>query len=126
MSLDPRQTVAAVIDVWNGGSAHGLGRLLAPGYRGHMLGVPVGERDAAGYADAIDRFRTANPGVAFRIVEQFAAGDRSVSRLEARRPGSDSGADSVSEGINIARFDEEGRLAEEWAIWSPWLDHAPR
>lgn len=117
-----RRTAAAVIDMWNGSAADGLERLLAPGYRGHMLGVPGGERVAAGYAEAIRRFRAANPGVAFRVIEQFEVGDRSVSRLEARRPGADVGATLVSQGINISRFDDDGRLAEEWAIWSAWLE----
>ena len=122
MTHDARSTVAAVIAIWNGGRLDGLEPLLAPGYRGHMLGVRGGERVAAEYAETIDRFRTANPGVAFRIVEQFDAGDRLVSRLEAIRPATDANATSVSEGINISRFDHEGRLAEEWAIWSAWLD----
>ncbi len=122
MSLDVRQTLAAVLGIWNGAKADRLERLLAPGYRGHMLGVPGAERDGAGYAEAIHRFRAANPGVVFDIVEQFDARDRCVSRLEARRPGVATGASFVSQGINIARFDEHGRLSEEWAIWSPWLE----
>ena len=122
MSLDVRQTVAAVIRVWNGAKTDRLERLLAPSYRGHVLGVPGGERDGAGYAEAIHRFRVANPGVVFQIVEQFETGDRCVSRLEARRPGVETGSAFVSQGINIARFDEHGRLAQEWAIWSPWLE----
>jgi hypothetical protein len=87
-----------------------------------MLGVRGGERVGADYAEAVSRFRSANPGVAFRVVEQFEAGDRSVSRLEARRPGTDLGAPLLSQGINISRFDDDGRLAEEWAIWSAWLE----
>lgn len=122
MTLDVRQTVAAVIGVWNGATVDQLEPLLASSYRGHLLGVPGADRDAAGYADAIGRYRTANPGVVFHIVEQFSAGDRCVSRLEARRPAADTGAGFVSQGINIARFDDLGRLAEEWAIWSAWLD----
>jgi hypothetical protein len=123
-TADVRSTVAAVIEIWNGATADGLEGLLAPGYRGHMLGVGADDRLAAGYADAIARFRTANPGVAFRVIDQFAAADRCVTRLEATRPGTGSNASSVSQGINISRFDDEGRLAEEWAIWSPWLDAA--
>ena len=122
MRIDARQTVAAVMGMWNGAAKDRLERLLAPGYRGHMLGVPGGERDAAGYAEAIDRFRSANAGVEVRIIEQFDAGDRCVSRLEARRPNADTRMSSTSLGLNIARFDDDGRLAEEWAIWSAWQD----
>ena len=122
MTIDASETVAAVIGMWNGAAKDRLDDLLASGYRGHMFGVPGGERDAAGYAHAIDRFRAANPGVEIRIVEQFGAGDRTVSRLEARRPNPDSGTTATSQGMNISRFDGEGRLAEEWAIWTPWLE----
>lgn len=122
MTLDARQTLASVLGMWNGAANDHLEQLLAPGYRGHMLGVPGGERDAAGYAPAIERFRIANPGVEVRVIEQFDAGDRFVTRLEARRPNADARTTSTSLGINIARLDHEGRLAEEWAIWSAWLD----
>ena len=85
MTLDARQVVAAVVDAWNGASTDRLGSLLAPAYRGHMLGAPNGERDAAAYPAAIGGFRDRFPGVEFRVVEQLDAGDRLVSRLEARR-----------------------------------------
>jgi SnoaL-like domain len=120
MSTDPRQTIAAVIDIWNGQPTDRLPPLLTPGYRGHMLGVANGERGDAGYAAAIERYRDANPGVVFSIVDQFNAGDRWVSRLEAHRPAAGEIAESICDGINISRLAPDGRLAEEWAIWSPW------
>jgi len=116
-------TLAAVIAMWNGAGLEHLEELLDPGYRGHMLGVPGGERVAAGYADVIRRFRAANAGVSFRVVEQLDAGDRCVSRLEATRPGADGQA--VSHGMNISRFNDAGRLLEEWAIWSGWQEATP-
>jgi hypothetical protein len=122
MTFDRRATLAAVVDIWNGAAADGLEQLLAPGYRGHVLGIQGGERGAAAYAGVIGRFRTANPGVTFHVIEQIDAGDRCVSRLEATRPGSGTAAAASSQGMNISRFDHEGRLAEEWAIWSAWLD----
>jgi hypothetical protein len=124
VTIDVRETIAAVLDVWNGGAAERLDELLAPGYCGHMLGVPGGERDAAAYPGSIGRFRAGFPGVEFGVLEQIVTGDRCVSRLEAHRPGASPGASFVSLGINIARFDPDGRLAEEWAIWSPWVDGA--
>src|SRR5829696_3036936 len=114
MTVDARSTVAAVIEMWNGATTDGLEELLVPDYHGHILGVRAGDRVAADYARAIARFRTANPGVAFRVIDQFDAGDRWVTRLEATRPATRGNACSVSEGINISRFDDEGRLAEEW------------
>lgn len=124
MKVEPATTTAAVIDVWNGAPVDRLQGLLAPDYRGHMLHVSDGERDAAAYPGLIQQYRFANPGTTFRIVEQLAVGVRLVTRLEARRVDEVSRAASVSRGINISRFDAQGRLAEEWAIWSSWLDES--
>ena len=87
-----------------------------------MLHLSGGERDAAAYPRAIEQFRATNPGTSFSIVEHVVAGDRVVIRLEARRDPDLSGDGRMSRGINISRFDTEGRLAEEWAIWTPWLE----
>ena len=122
MTTDDAATLAAVLDVWNGAPVAGLRDLLAPGYRGHMLHVLDGDRDAATYPGVIERYRTANPGTTFRVTEQLVAGDRLVSRIEARRIELDTGTARLARGINISRFDPDGRLAEEWAIWSAWLD----
>jgi len=117
-----RTTMAAVLAMWNGAPTAGLAELLGPTYRGHVLGVPNGERDGAAYPVAIARYRQAFPDVAFSVVEQFDAGDRLVTRLEARRAGEGAGPSSVSNGMNISRFDASGLLDEEWAIWSAWQD----
>jgi len=127
MDVEPAATVAAVIDVWNGAPVDRLDGLLTPDYRGHMLHVSDGERDAAAYPRLIEQYRSANPSTTFRIVEQIDAGDRLVTRLEARRGVEASRTKLVSRGINISRFDAHGRLAEEWAIWSAWMDEpSPR
>jgi len=122
MSEATRATMAAVLAMWNGASTDGLASLLAPTYRGHVLGIPGGERDGAGYPGSINRYREAFPGVAFAVVEQFDAGDRLVTRLEARRPDAPGGPSTISHGMNVSRFDEEGRLDEEWAMWSGWQE----
>lgn len=122
MTAADRSTMFAVLEMWNGAATDGLPDLLAPTYRGHMLGVPGGERDAAAYPESIARYRSAFPDVEFRVVEQFDAGNRLVTRLEARRATTSDGATSISHGMNIARFEPEARLAEEWAIWSTWQD----
>jgi hypothetical protein len=120
--LDHVATAATIIDVWNGAPSERLRDVLAPGYRGHMLHLADGERDAEGYPHLVDQYRSANPGARFHVVEQVASEDGLVSRLEARRVDPSSGQVTVARGINISRFDPEGRLAEEWAIWSTWLD----
>jgi hypothetical protein len=112
----------AVLEMWNGATTEGLPALLAAAYRGHMLGVPNGERDAAAYPVSIARYRAAFPDVEFQVVEQFDAGDRLVTRLQARRRVTGDLPASISHGMNIARFEPDARLAEEWAIWSAWQD----
>ncbi len=118
MKVEPAATIAAVIEVWNGVPVDRLQGLLAPDYRGHMLHVSDGERDAAAYPGLIQQYRSANLGTTFRIVEQLAVGVRWVTRLEGRRADEASRAAPASRGINLSRFDAQGRSAEEWAIWS--------
>ena len=120
MTAAARETMAAVLAMWNGASTDALPRLLAPTYRGHVLGVPNGERDGAAYPAAIARYRHAFPGVVFAVVEQFDAGDRLVTRLQAHRTSGEDGHASVSHGMNFSRFDKADRLDEEWAVWSAW------
>ena len=45
----------AVLEMWNGATTDDLPTLLAPTYRGHMLGAPDGERDAAAYPATVAR-----------------------------------------------------------------------
>ena len=125
MTTDPSSTFAALLDIWNGAPVEGLRDLLAPGYRGYMLHSLDGERDAAEYPGVIERYRAANPGTVFRVVDRLVAGDRVVSRLEAHRPDPAPGAVLTARGINISRLENDGRLAEEWAIWSSWLEERP-
>lgn len=125
LSLAPRQgTFAKLLDIWNGASIDGMTGLLASGYRGHMLHMVAGERDAAAYPAWITRYREANPGATFVIAEQFVADDRLVTRLIATRSDPVSARPLVANGLNLSRYESDGRLAEEWAIWSPWLDAA--
>ena len=122
MNLDPAATAATVIEVWNGAPVERLRDVLTSDYRGHMLHLKDGHRDAAAYPGLITQYRAANPGTVFQIVDQMADGTRLVSRLEARRSDGSSGEAWVASGINISHFDTQGRLAEEWAIWSSWMD----
>ena len=47
-----------------------------------------------------------------------------VSRLERGEIDPSTARANRIRGINISRFDARGRLAEEWAIWSVWLDES--
>ena len=115
--------VDQLLEIWNGASTGTLASLLADNYRGHMLHLPDGERDATEYAAWIRAYRELNPNVTFEIIEQFSAADRVVSRLRATRGSLGSGL-QTTHGINISRLDGDGRIAEEWALWSAWSTQA--
>ena len=116
---------AEVIDIWSGRRPPASIRaLITDDYVGHMLHLEVGERSADEYRDWIERYRREQPGTEFEVVAQTVAGDRIWSRLVASR--SDG---AVAHGMNQSRV-QDGKLAEEWAIWSSWrptheypLDH---
>lgn len=103
-----------LVDVWSNGHPSDILTLITPDYIGHMLHLEHGQRTAAEYPGWIQSFRGANPKARFRIHDQSASGDRLWTRLQATR---EDGA--VSNGMNISRF-ADGRIAEEWAIWSGW------
>lgn len=113
--------VQLLLDIWNGGPADVLPTLISDDYRGHMLHLPSGERDAAQYGDRIRDYRASNPNARFERVEWFDAGDRVLTRLRATRHEVELGL-QFANGINISRIDVDGRIAEEWAIWTGWMD----
>jgi hypothetical protein len=49
--------------------------------------------------------------VRFTVTEQIAVGDRVATRLSAVR-----GDEELAVGMNFSRW-QDGRLAEEWALW---------
>jgi predicted SnoaL-like aldol condensation-catalyzing enzyme len=109
--------VGRVAEIWQSGEVDRLGELLTDDYVGHMLGA--GERHGvAEYADTIRRVRAAGPPPAFENLDQFADGDKVCTRVKSTRTGAD-GAVEVAYGVNISRY-EGGKLAEEWAIWTPF------
>ncbi len=87
--------------------------MLAPGYAGHIRGNVSEERDADALVDSIADFRRSLPGVRFTATEQVVAGDRVATRLSAAR-----GDEELAVGMNFSRW-QDGRLAEEWALWEP-------
>jgi predicted ester cyclase len=104
----------SLLSVWNGSDSEQLSDLITNDYRGHMLHLADGERTSSGYADWIRDYRLANPGATFLVEDQTSEGDRLWTRLRAHLPGG-----AVAHGFNISRF-EGRRIAEEWALWSPW------
>jgi hypothetical protein len=105
----------ALLFAWNDGDPERVHDLITADYRGHMLHLAQGERSGADYPEWIRNYRLANPGALFGVVDQSSSGDKLWTRLIARLPNGD-----VAHGVNISRFDGD-RIAEEWAVWSPWL-----
>lgn len=109
-----------LLGIWSAGHTPAVLDLLSPDYVGHMLHLESGERSRSEYPQWIESYRGQNPGVRFDVVDQFDAGDRLVSRVEARRVTGD-GKALIAYGMNISRFAGDV-IAEEWAIWTPWRD----
>ena len=87
-----------------------LDSLLAPSYRGHLGSR---SRDAATLKQDIVAYRERTPDVRFRPEHQFGDGDYLATRLTAT-----AGGRTIC-GLNVSRW-EDGRLAEEWAVWEPF------
>lgn len=105
---DHSETFSQLLAVWNGeADLAELDTLFAPGYRGHLGSR---SRDAASVKRDIAAYREQTPGVRFHPEHQFADGDYLATRLTAT-----AGGQTIC-GMNISRW-EDGRLAEEWAIW---------
>ena len=108
-------TFAALLDAWNDGPTERFLELISDDYVGHMLHLAGGERTAQEYPGWIRRYRATSPGVLFVVAEQSPVADRLWTRLEARLPDGRS-----AQGMNVSRFVGD-LIAEEWAVWSPWL-----
>jgi len=104
-----------LLAIWNGSDPDAVRGLVTTGYRGHMLSVVPGERTALEYPGWIGAYHAANPGARFVVVDQSSGPDRLWTRLEASLPDG-----RVAHGMNVSRF-EGDLIAEEWAVWSPWL-----
>jgi hypothetical protein len=104
-----------LLEIWNDGDPEAVRALVTTDYVGHMLHLPASERTAEEYPGWIRRYRAANSGARFVVADQSAAADRLWTRVEARLPDG-----RVAHGMNVSRFEGE-LIAEEWAVWSPWL-----
>lgn len=77
----------------------------------------MGRRDLARLKDDIRAYRAAAPGTVFRVEHQFGDGSGNLAtRLSAQTDDAGASRRPVVAGLNISRWDD-GRLAEEWAVW---------
>ncbi|MDX6273187.1 MAG: SnoaL-like polyketide cyclase [Frankiales bacterium] len=111
MTRTPTETWAAYLEVWNGfRPLTELDALLADEYAGQVGSLL---QDKAALRSRIDVYRTAHPTARFEVLDQFAAGDRLVTRLQVTGL---SGQEHPLLGINVG-LHRESRLAQEWAVW---------
>lgn len=103
-----------MLAVWTGSAdLANLDALVTPDYVGF---IGSRRRDLARLKTDIEAYRTAAPGVAFSIEQQFRNGDDLATRLTAHRVDAAHPNGETIRGPNISRW-QNGLLAEEWAIW---------
>jgi steroid delta-isomerase-like uncharacterized protein len=85
----------------------------------------MGDQDLDGVKQSISAYRNAFPDLSFRIDEMFEAGDKVVMRWTAQGTFENEfmglaptheGGEPVH-GINIDRFDDDGKIVETWGQW---------
>lgn len=107
--------VRQVLAAWSTGDWAALQPLLAPGY--HATSDGVGG-DRGELRRRFDTFHQAWAGAHFDIDEQFAIGERIVTRLTATLTEAGTGRTVRYSGLDISRV-VEGRLIDHWDSWEP-------
>jgi steroid delta-isomerase-like uncharacterized protein len=110
-------------EAWSQGQLAVIDEVVAPAYLYHepALGEISGRE---GLKQTIMAYRAAYPDLNFTIEELIAEGDLVAMRWTAAGTHQGelmgipaTGLATTSVGINIARFDTEGRIVEEWSGW---------
>lgn len=108
---------------WSQGQLAVVDEVVAPGYVYHepVLGDIPG---LEGLKQTIMSYRTAYPDMQFTIDEMIAEGDLVAMRWSAAGTQQGelmgipaTGLATTSVGINMARFDADGKIVEEWSSW---------
>jgi hypothetical protein len=102
-----------VIRAWQTQDIGALRDLTMPDYVGHTR---TGDRDFEGLVRRIREFASRFQHVNFNVEDQFATGNKVVTRMTATAISSETGQPVLLLGMNISRF-ENGLLAEEWPLW---------
>jgi hypothetical protein len=111
-----RSVFDSILALWEEGDTLPMLTLVAANYQGNMLHLKDGERTAKMCPDWIQNYRDTYPGTLFTVYDQVSVDDRLWTRLSAHR-----GDRAVANGMNRCRFEGE-LIAEEWAIWSSWVE----
>jgi len=110
-------------EAWSGGQLAVIDDVVAPGFVYHepALGDIPGPE---GLKQTIMGYRMAYPDLTFTSEEMIAADDLVAMRWTARGTQQGelmgipaTGLATTTVGINIARFDAEGKMVEQWSNW---------
>jgi steroid delta-isomerase-like uncharacterized protein len=110
-------------EVYNKGNADYLDELTAPGFVSHDTGNPTHDRE--GVKQIVKAIRAAFPDVHFEAEDVLAEDDRAAARFTMRGtqrgdfmgiPASNKAV--VVTGIDIVRFNGDGKATEHWHEWS--------
>ena len=105
--------VRQVLSAWSSGDWPALQILLAPGYRARSTSGPSEGNELRRRFEAFHRsWSTAR----FDIEEQFAVGERIVTRLSATLTEAGTGRTLRYAGLDVSRV-VDGQLADHWDSW---------
>jgi hypothetical protein len=104
------------LEVWNGTrDLNELDDLVTPTFVGHMGSR---NRGLSQLKDDIRAYRERAGEVRFEVMHRFAEGEHVATRVVAHVTNTATGSEVTLCGLNTSRW-EDGRLAEEWAVWEP-------
>ncbi len=104
--------VRQVLDAWSSGDWAKLQPLLAPGYRARSAKTGEG----SDLKQRFDSFHRSWTRARFEIEEQFAVGERIVTRIAATLTDAKTGRIVRYSGLDVSRV-VDGQLTEHWDSW---------
>lgn len=104
--------VRQVLAAWSSGDWASLQPLLAPGYRARSTKTGEGSE----LRQRFDSFHRAWTSARFEIEEQFAVGERIVTRIAATLTEAGTGRIVHYSGLDVSRV-VDGRLTDHWDSW---------
>jgi len=104
--------VRQVLAAWSSGDWAGLQPLLAPGYRARSASSAEGSE----LRRRFDSFHRSWSRARFDIEEQFAVGERIVTRIAATLTEAGTGRTVLYSGLDVSRV-VDGQLTDHWDSW---------
>ena len=104
--------VRKVLAAWSSGDWNGLQPLLAPGYRARSASSTEGSE----LRRRFESFHRSWSSARFDIEEQFAVGERIVTRIAATLTDAGTGKTVRYSGLDVSRV-VDGQLTDHWDSW---------